>query len=336
MRKFKPAIYSIIIGFALGTLILVLTGNGPFILVSKFFQATVLDITNTGNWLMQSSILMLTGLSIALAYRGGSFNIGAEGQFLVGSFASSIVAIIPMNIGWSQAILALIVGIVSGGLYALIPGYLKAYHRVSEVVVSIMLNWIALKYIGYLVQSNDKIHGNIVTQTQTFQEGAKIHSNFLSDLFAGATMHWGFVLVLISIFGYWFIFDKTTFGYEIKAVGYNKDAAKYAGIKDKKIIMNTFFISGALSGAAGAIYSLGTTNYFTALGVFQNYGFDGITVAFLGSMNAIGMTVSALLIGGLRNAGLLMSEVPKEIIDIIIAIILVAIVIANKKASRRG
>lgn len=320
-KKIYLSVLSVFLGFILGALILGLTGNGFLTIFTSFLNSTILDLSNFGNWIMGSGILVLTGLSVAFAYRAGLFNIGAEGQFIVGSFTAAYVGVVLEGPSGLTAFVALILGIFAGALYGLIPGALKAYYGVSEVVITIMLNWIALKYTSYLVQSS--FHGDIATQAPAIRPEASIQSPLLSNLFDGAQMHWGLVVVILAILVYWFILEKTALGYELKAVGYNPSAAKYSGIKTKKMMMMTMMISGGFAGAAGAIYSLGAVDFFTALTSFGNYGFDGITVAFLGQMAPLGIILSGLLLGGLRNAGMLMNEVPKEIIDIIIGIILI-------------
>lgn len=320
-QKILLSVISIVFGFFCGAIILGITGNGFDTIFTGFLNGTILDLSNMGSWFMQSSILILTGLSVAFAYRAGLFNIGAEGQFIVGSFCATFVGVTLDVPAPFAAIIALITGIICGGLYGLLPGVLKAYFGVSEVVITIMLNWIALKYVNYLVQAH--FHGDITTQSPAIRPEASIQSSFLSNVFDGARMHWGFIIVILAIVMYWFILEKTQLGYELKAVGYNPSAAKYSGIKTKKMTMLTMFIAGGFAGSAGAIYSLGAVDSFTALSSFGNYGFDGITVAFLGQMGPVGIISSGLLLGGLRNAGMLMNEVPKEIIDIIIGIILI-------------
>lgn len=317
MNKFLISVASALIGILLSSFIILLSGNSFFTLFHYLIQGTVGNLRNTGNWINMSSIVILTGLSVAFSYRAGLFNIGAEGQFIVGAFMSAYLGVVT---NWG-AIPILIVSVMAGGLYGIIPGVLKAYYRVSEVVVTIMLNWIALEFVNGFI--SEKFHGTTNdTVTATVHQNASLHSEFLSNIFQNDNMNWGFIFVIIAIIIYWFILQKTRLGYEIKAVGFNPYAAKYAGIKDKQKLITTLTISGAFAGLAGAIYTLGIVGHYTA-GSFLNYGFDGITVAFLGQMSATGILLGGLLLGGLRSAGLLIQVVPKEIIDITIAVILI-------------
>ncbi len=341
--KLLIALFSVMIGFLVGSIIISIIGIGnPDIgfltLISSFYEATIeglvssASLYNAGEWFMRSSVLLLTGVSIAFAYRVRIFNIGAEGQFLVAALTSSVVGAYVQLPGASLAIFALFCGILAGALYGLIPGILKAYFNVSEVVVTIMLNWIAFYYTTYLV--NDFFTGNIVTQTPAIQDNASIASPWLSSLFDNANMHLGFIVALIALFVYYILLNKTTYGYELKAVGFNSSVALRSGMTPKRKIISTLVISGAFAGAGGAIYSLGATSYFTASGSFLNYGFDGITVAFLGQMSSIGMFFSALLLGGFRITGNIFTEVPKEIIDVIVGIILISSVLGPKIYSK--
>lgn len=335
-EKFYPFL-GVFLGILIGAILIFLSGNGFFTIFSSIANGTVLDLYNAGEWLMRSSILILTGLSVAFAARTGIFNIGAEGQFIVSTMCATLVGVyadLPPGI---HVVVAISVGILAGALYAMIPGLLKAYYGVNEVVVTIMLNWIALYYTNYLI--SNPFAGATTSQTHPIQSTASLGSDFLSTVFQGAKMHYGFIFVLLSLFIYWFILEKTTYGYELKAVGFNSKASKYAGIKEKRTIVSTLMISGAFAGLAGAIYALGAVDALTTTAAFRNYGFDGITVAYLGQMNAIGVTLAALLIGGLRNAGNLMTQTPKEIIDIVIAIIfmfsvLIPLVLKSKKENK--
>lgn len=342
-KKILTSIIAVLIGFIIGGILTLLIGSfgtanvGFFTFFQKFIEATfggifTGDLYNFGEWLMTSTLLILTGLSVAFSYRANIFNIGAEGQFVVGSFVSTIVGIYAPLPPGIHAIVALFAGILAGALYGLIPGILKAYYNVSEVVITIMLNWIAVYYTQYL--TSNVFMGDAANHTPKIQESASLTSDKLSILFDGARIHYGFIVAILGIIIYYVILNKTTYGYELKAVGFNIDAANYAGMKSKRKIMSTLAISGAFAGAAGAVFALGAVDFFTATTIFRNYGFDGITVAFLGQMSPGGMALSALLLGGFRATGRIFIEVPSEIIDIIIGVILVCSVLIPIVANR--
>lgn len=318
-EKILISFISVLVGFLIGAIILTITGYGFLTIFTSLIEGTIMSKLNFTTWLMQTSILILTGLSVAFAYRAGIFNIGAEGQFIAGGFTSVLISLYAPLPGYSLVLVSCVAGIIAGGIYGLIAGFLKAKFNVSEVVSTIMLNWIIFKYVNYLIQTY--FHGENPVKTAIIPNNGSLRIPYLSDFFGG-TFHLGIFIAILGVILFWFIFEKTKFGYEIKMVGFNPYAAKFSGVNDKNKIMQTMFISGAFAGAAGTIYAIGSMNSYSATTIFLNYGFDGITIAFLGQMNAIGMIFSGLLLGGLRTAGTLMNGVPKEIIDIIVGNIL--------------
>ncbi len=339
LLSFGISIIAVIIGLAIGAIIIALSGNKPIVAFTAIINATVSSPTNLGNWLAYSAPLILTGLSIGFAYKTGLFNIGAEGQFLVASFTATYLGAtldLPNGI---HAIVALVGAVLVAVIWALIPGILKAFWGVSEVVITIMLNWIALYYTNYLIESG--FHTEAVqSQTPSIADTASLKGPLFEQLFGYSNANWGIVLAIVAVFIYWFVLNKTTFGYEIKAVGSSPDAAKYAGVKTKSRIIWTMAIAGAFAGLAGAIYSLGNVSYITQISVFRNFGFDGIAVAMLGQISAVGIFFSGLLFGALRNGGAYMPGVPSQIIDIIMAVIIVVSalgpLIQKKVTARKG
>lgn len=336
---FLISVIAVVIGLVFGGLIIFASGSNPFLAFTAIINATVYSPSSAGNWLAYSAPLILTGLSIGFAYKTGLFNIGAEGQFLVASFTATYVgATFSMPAGL-HAIVALLAGVLVAVVWALIPGFLKAFFGVSEVVVTIMLNWIALYYTNFLIQ--EYFHTPTITsQTPPIAQTASLKAPFLQDIFGVSNANLGIILALLAVVAYWYILNKTTFGYEIKAVGSSPDAAKYAGVKTKSRIIWTMAISGGFAGLAGAIYSLGNMPYLTTISAFRNFGFDGIAVAMLGQINAVGILFSGLLFGALRNGGAYMSGVPTQIIDIMMAVIIIVSalgpVIQKKLAERKA
>lgn len=333
------SIIAVIIGLTIGGIIILFSGNDPFVAFTAIINATVSSSTNLGNWLAYSAPLILTGLSIGFAYKTGLFNIGAEGQFLMASFTATYLgATLNLPVG-IHAIVAMLGGVFVAIIWALIPGILKAFWGVSEVVITIMLNWIALYYTNYLIESG--FHTDTIqSQTPSILESASLKGSIFEQLFGYSNANWGIIIALVAVVIYWFILNKTTFGYEIKAVGSSPDAAKYAGIKTKSRIIWTMAIAGAFAGLAGAIYSLGNVTYLTQISAFRNFGFDGIAVAMLGQISAVGIFFSGLLFGALRNGGAYMAGIPTQIIDIMMAIIIVVSAlgpyIQNKIKNRKG
>jgi len=322
-NKFSMVIVSFIavfIGLAGGALIMFLSGSNPLLAFTGLINGTVGSSFNVGQWLSYSAPIILCGFSVAFAYKAGLFNIGAEGQFIVGSITSLVIGVyVPMPDG-IHAIVALLAGVFAGMVWGFIPGLLKAYYGVHEVVVTIMLNWIALKYTNYLI--TEFFHTEtIISDTPSILETASIKNEFLTNLFGGSSFNLGFFLMLAVVFIYWFILNKTTFGFEIKAVGHSPFAAQYAGVNTKSRTISTMVIAGAFAGLAGAIYALGI-EHLSVASAFKNFGFDGIAVALLGQLAPFGILFAGLLIGGLRSGSAFMIGVAPQIVDIMIGLII--------------
>ncbi len=325
-RKLAPFI-SILLGFSVGFIVLLLLGYNAFDGFEALFQGGFSGITTgnykqLGNTLLQMTPLALTGLSIAFAFRTGLFNIGAPGQMLVGGFASVLVGVLidlPMAIHLPLSILA---AIVAGGAWALVPGLLKAKYHINEVVTSIMMNYIGLYFVQYGVKT--WIPGNYVTESAAIRETASLKVDWLTTLFDGSAINLGIFIALIAAVMSWFILEKTTFGYELKACGFNVNAAEYAGMKVRRNIILSMCMAGALAGLAGLTFYTGYTDHIK-IGVLPSQGFDGIAVSLLGLNAPLGVVLSAFLFGFMKIGGEFMqamTQIPKELVDIIIATII--------------
>jgi ABC-type uncharacterized transport system permease subunit len=272
------------------------------------------------NLLVQAAPLMFGGLAVGLAFKAGLFNIGVAGQFLVGAFTAAVVganlAQVPTNFA---APIALIAGGLAGAAYGFIPGFLKARTGAHEVVTTIMLNSIAALLLAWAVADIFR------DPTQSFARTADIGNARLPVLF-GRNVHLGVPLAFLAIFVIKFLLDRTTLGFEIRTVGANPNAARYAGIRPVLIITLTMVIAGLLSGLAGSIQLLGIVGFYSS-GLSANVGFDSITVALLGRSSPLGIMAAALLFGAFRaGQGLMQINtgglVPIEVIDVIQALII--------------
>jgi simple sugar transport system permease protein len=272
------------------------------------------------NTLVQAAPLMFGGLAVGIAFKAGLFNIGVAGQFLVGAFTAAVVgsnlAQVPTNFA---APISLLAGAIAGGLYGFIPGYLKARTGAHEVVTTIMLNSIAALLLAWAVADIFR------DPTQSFARTADIGNARLPVLF-GRNVHLGVPLAFIAVFIIKFLLDRTTLGFEIRTVGANPNAARYAGIRPVLILTLTMVIAGVLSGFAGSIQLLGLIGFYSS-GVSPNVGFDSITVALLGRSSPLGIMAAALLFGAFRaGQGLMQINtnglVPIEVIDVIQALII--------------
>lgn len=331
LSKITVPIISVLVAMLIGSLILLISGISPVALFKGIFDSTVSTPENLSGWLTISSMLVFTGLAIGFSYKGGLFNIGAEGQFIVASLATAIFAYYSNLPNAIVPIVGLFVGFIAGAIWAFLPGLLRATYGISEVVVTIMLNWIAMYGYDFLVQSY--FHQSANPQQTPILEPSKL---LTIDGFS-----YTIVIAILAAVVYWFILEKTTFGFEVKAIGHSADIADYTGISAKARTIQTMMISGGFAGLAGATYALSYSYLAVISGNFANFGFDGIAVALLGGLNSIGIFISALLMGSLRNAEAAfgIAKIPSEISDIIIALIILFSIIGPiiyKKIQKRG
>lgn len=318
---------AIVTAIVIGGIIIAIVGGDPFaaylgLADGAFGSAKALS--ETAVW---ATPYIFAGLAVALAFKGGLFNIGAEGQLAVGAVISALIGYaLP---GWLGVTLptiihlplTVILGMLGGALWAAIPGALKAYTGGHEVINTIMMNYIALNITSFLLNGpmRDQNPLNLSARTPEIAAGARF-----PVLFTGLRIHWGFILAFFVAGFIWWLLQKTTIGFEIRTVGANPDAAKYAGINVKRNIVLTMAISGALAGLAGVI-EVTALNYRHELGFSIGYGFDAIAVALLGKTHPFGVVLAAILFGAMRNGGTrmqFMTQIPVDIISVIQGLIL--------------
>lgn len=321
------SLVSILAGLLLGFILLVIFNpshalNG----LSNMLFTGVRDMSKLGKVLYTAAPLMMTGLSVGFAFKTGLFNIGASGQYTMGAFFS-LMAGIQFQLPWYVAML---IGMVGGAIWGAIPGIFKAYFNVNEVISAIMFNWIGLFAVNLALNNMPmmiaKYWGQIsmdrTAKLADANPSAVLPKMGLETLF-GNYMNIGIFLAVFFAIIIWVALSKTTFGYELKACGYNRNASLYAGINDKRNIILSMTIAGALSGLGGAIYYLSGTAQFTIVKTLLAMGFNGIPVALLASSNPIGTIFSSLFVSYIQVGGdSLQPEFAKEIIDIIIAAII--------------
>lgn len=268
--------------------------------------------------------IMMTGLSVAFAFKCGEFNIGTPGQFIVGAFTAVFIALkctfIPDSVLWIFCILA---AGLAGALWAVIPGVLKAYKNVNIVISCIMCNYIAMLLVIEGIKAF--IYNPAGAESFAVPASKAIPAFGLDIIFPKSNINFGIVIAIgLCVLAY-VIMNKTTFGYELKACGYNSDAAKYVGMNEKKCIILSMAIAGFFSGVGGAIaYLSGTGKTLPISEVLPSEGFNGIPVALLGFNNPIGCIFAALFIGYINVGGNYMQSlnIAVEIIDIIVASII--------------
>ncbi len=315
-------VIAVLLGLLAGGIIMLVTGYDPFLGYSALLDGVIGNSYNIGETIRQAAPLILAGLAVAFAFKTGLFNIGVEGQVLVGWLAAVWVgtaAELPKII---HLPLALIAAVAAGALWAFIPGILKAKFRVHEVIVSIMLNYTALYLTNYVIYN---ILTNNADTTEKIAESASLRSEFLSGMTDYSRLHWGIVIAMLGSVFMWYMLDKTKRGFELRAVGLNEHASQYAGMNVSTNIVLSMVISGALAGLAGAMEGLGTYEYTSVKGGFSGIGFDGIAVALLGGSAALGVVLAGFLFAGLKMGALNMpfvASVPSELVDVVIALII--------------
>lgn len=265
-----------------------------------------------GDMLFRATPLIMTGLSVALAYKTGLFNIGAPGQYLMGTMSAIVVALsldtskIPAGLVW---ILAFLTAAVAGALWGCIPGFFKAFLNVNEVITSIMTNWIAANLVT-IIFDNSKFrnmtdYGKVGYTLKLNSNGVASPKMGLDKLLGGSNSNVGIVIAIVIAILIYIMISKTTFGYELKACGSNKFAAKYAGMNEKRNIVLSMAIAGALSGIGAALYYLqGDIEFFWNTSMtLPNEGFNGIPVALLAICNPIGTVFAGLFMAYLTISG---------------------------------
>jgi ABC-type uncharacterized transport system permease subunit len=320
---------AILLSFIVGGIIVAIFGKDPIVAYTAMIKGSLGTWSNFGETLVSATPLILTGLAVAFAFRCGLFNIGAEGQFIMGSVAAVWAGIsftgLPAVL---HIILVLIVGSVVGGSWGGIVGWLKAKVGSHEVINSIMMNYIAMYFsnfvVMHLLNEPDKAFSYAIA------DSAKLWR--LADtvtIFKGSRLHIGIVIALVVAVYAYYLLNKTIRGYEIRAVGFNPYAAEYGGINVAKNVTLAMFISGVFAGLAGAIMVTGIQYRVNNLFGFTGYGLDGIAVALVGNNHPIGVILSAFLFGILQKGGPMMQlkGIPKEVVGIIQGIIILFVAV---------
>lgn len=347
MKKFIISALSIIMGFLIGGLVLKLSGISPLEAYQVMWEGAFSQPNYISYIIVRSTPLILTGLSVAFAFRTGLFNIGAEGQFIIGALTASYLGFHFNFSPWIQIPLVMILATMMASLYGGLSGFMKARFGVHEVLSTIMLNWIALYFSNYSVFIdgfrrpnmettefiNESTSIGILSKWKVSDAGLEWLSNheFWSS-FMRPPVNAGIFIALIAVIVVWIILNKTAFGYKLKAVGFSPAASEYAGINTKMKVTQAMMISGALSGIAGATHVMGVSNNVAVLAAHEGYGFDGIAVALIGSNNPFGVLFSGFFLGALKYSGQKIQstlEAPSEVIGIMIGAIIFFIAIPS-------
>ena len=324
---FLSSLFAIIVGLLVGFIILLISNPSQ----AAAGCATIITgpvthgMKGIGQVLYYATPIILTGLSVGFAFKTGLFNIGASGQFIIGGFAAVYVGIKCGSLGPIQWVVALVAAIIAGMIWGAVPGIFKALFNVNEVISCIMMNYIGMYLVNFLVSTNTGLYDKIRNYSKDVAKTANVPKMGLDSLFAGSSVNGGFIISVIAVIVIYIILQKTIFGYELKAAGFNADASKYAGMNEKRNIILSMAIAGGLSALAGGLlYLAGSGKHIVIEDILASEGFTGISVALLGLSNPIGVLFAGLFIAYITAGGfyLQLLNFSTEIIDIIIAVII--------------
>ncbi len=334
--SFLSSLIAILVGLLFGFIILLISNpdqavKGLGVILKGGFNGGAKGV---GQMLYYATPLILTGLSVGFAFKTGLFNIGASGQLITGAFAAIWTAVnmtwLPGPLHWIVPICA---AILVGGLWAMIPGLFKALLGVNEVISCIMMNYIGMYGVNFLIK-NSNIYDQLKNQTVSVPSTAALPTGGLDKIFyeqmgrltRPSSVNIGIFIAIIAAIIIYILLNKTTFGYELKACGFNRDSSRYAGINEKRSILMSMVIAGMLSGLAGAVMYLAKSDglHIDVVDVLAPQGFNGIPVALLGLSNPIGIIFSGIFIAHLEQGGYYLQKLNymPEIIDIIIGAII--------------
>ena len=299
----------------------------PFQAYASMFSSALGNMNGIGETIREATPLIFTAIGFAIASTAGFFNIGLPGQAQAGWLSSIWVVLANPNMPKVFLLpLAVITGIIAGALVAGVAGWLRAQFGTNEVITTIMINYIVLYSCQYLMQQVMSAKLRIDTDTtKTITDNGSLKIGWLSTMFGDSRINAGIFIALVAVFLYWYLMRKTTTGFEIRSVGTNAEASRYAGMSAKKNIMLSMLLSGGFAGLGGVVQGLGTyQNYFTQT-TSLDIGWDGLSVALLGGGTAVGILLASLLFSILKIGGLGMQTIagiPYEIVSIVIAAII--------------
>lgn len=326
-----------IISIALAAVLVILSGASPITACQMFFNGIFGNLNGLGEVFVKASPLILTGLGCAVAFRTGFFNIGAEGQFYMGALASAWVALESAALpGPIRIVAAVLAGFLLGGLWAFLAAMLKARFGISEIIVTIMLNYIAINILGIAVRTF------LMDPAGSLPQSPKLDQSVTFLRFLKPTrIHTGIFIALAAVFLVWYLMEKTTVGYELKVVGFNKRAAACNGISVTKNVICSALLSGGLAGLAGAVEVLGVQRKLLE-GISGGCGYTAVLIALLASNRPWLVLAAAILYAALEVGANSMQRqlgVPSAIVDFLIGFVVLLILgreLLTKKAGRKG
>jgi general nucleoside transport system permease protein len=337
-----PPLVALVIAAVVGDILILIFGQAPGEVYRLLLEGTWGNAYGFGQVIYKATTLTFTGLAVAVGIRAGLFNIGAESQLASGGFLAAVIGLaLPAGTpGVIAVIVCLLAAAAGGGAVGAIPGVLKARFGASEVIVTIMLNFVVLALLNYVVAAH--IHVPETLHTPEMHAGSMPRLADMSPTFAGSAANTTFLFALAAAVLVWWYLFRTRAGFELRAVGLQPDAAEYGGVRVGGVWAKTMIVGGALAGLGGVNYVLGYKHYYEE-GFAAGSGFMGIAVALVGRNHPVGVVIAALLFATLSQGGLAVNAlVPKQMVDVLTAVVIIAVATAVPEvrralaASRRG
>ena len=331
-NRFIHILLSILLGFLVGAIFLAIMGLS----VGEAYGRLISSVTSLKGFsyvVVYAIPYIVVGLSVAFSFKTGVFNIGAEGQFVVGSMAAAVVGILAGNLPKPLLIpLCFLAAMAAGAIWGVIVGFLKTRWGINEVLSMIMFNWIAF-YLSNFIAGIPAIHSDGTAEaTKNISSNAStlLSKDLINRLGLAPTANWGILVAVVMTLLVWFVIEKTTLGYELKAVGYNKFAAEYGGIHVNRSILTALAISGALAGLGGALQLMGMGSRISVFSSQEGFGFAGIVVALIGCSNPFGVFIAGIFYGALMYGGSKLNLVgaPTQLINVIVGTVVFFIAIS--------
>ena len=328
LQRLAVATASIVLALVVGLVVVAAAGYDPVQFVLDVFEGSFGDENAVARTLKFTTLFVLTGVAVAIAFRAGVFNIGVQGQFVVGGFATVVAIlrfapVLPEGAvgGVGLLVLGTLAGLLAGGAYGALPGVLKAYGGANEIITTIMLNFIAVGVVGWLVEGPFRGEGQRAPNTDRIPEYVGF-PRLVYDVPDFSVVGLGVALAVVGIVAV--VTMRTRFGYDMVTSGHQESAAAYSGVDAKRTIVTTMTFSGMVAGVAGAVFAIMVQGYYSDPSGIGTYGFDAIAVSLLAANNPLGVVPAGLLFGALDSAGThirINSDLPVQLIDGIVGLV---------------
>ncbi|WP_377297697.1 ABC transporter permease [Rhizobium sp. SGZ-381] len=316
-------VWALFLAFGLGALLIAVSGGNPLSAYSVLIEGAFLDYWGISGTLVKMSPILLAGLAVILSLRGGLLNLGVEGQIYMGGLFSSSVALYVTGLPTLlHLVLAILAGALAGGAWGMIAGLLKAKRGINEVIVTLLLNFVAINLVSYFAGGPMMQEGAPYPYSEEIPEGL-----FLPIILPMTDAHLGVVLGVVLAVVLWVLLRSSTLGFGLDLVGRNPQAAHYAGVNVGRTVIMTMFLSGALGGLAGSFEVLGLKHRLYHL-FSAGFGFDGIVVAFMAQLNPLMSVVAAFFLSGLKIGALMMQRaigLESTVVDAVIGIVIICV-----------